>query len=499
MRIRLFLMVLMLSLVGIQSGLPVRSGWTQVEDSSAIEKTQPGKVSLEIKGMDILDLLKLLSTETGVSIVAGRNVTGRVTVFLKNVDPQDALEIILAANGLAYDRRGGILYVMTEVEYSQLYGERFRDQRILRTLSLKYAKPDAVSRTLEQIKSTIGRIVVDEGSKTLILLDTPETVQRMEATVAALDLPIKTQVFELNYAVSETLLPKIQEMLTKGVGEARIDDRTNKLVVRDYPEKMEAIAQLIHAFDERSQQVLIEAAILQIIHKNESKLGMDWEAMLADKVKLKSSFPLTTGGKLTVATVALQQAGDYSFIVHAAEVLGRTKILSSPKITVVNNQEAKILIGSKEAYVTTTVSQTGTGTAVTAEQVNFIDVGVKLFVTPTISREGFVSMKIRPEISSKTTPIKTSQGNEIPIVETSEAETTVQVKDGNTVIIAGLMKNEKSKDVSGLPFLSRMPILGILFRSTSESDKQTELVILLTPRIVTGELPPTSGGNGVEK
>jgi general secretion pathway protein D len=192
-----------------------------------------------------------------------------------------------------------------------------------------------------------------------------------------------------------------------------------------------------------------------------------------------------------VATAALQQAGDYSFIINAVEGFGRTKILSSPKIAVLNNQEAKILVGTKEAYVTTTVSQTGTGTAITSEQVNVIDVWVKLYVTPTISREGFISMKVRPEISSKTIlPLRTSQGNEIPIVETSEAQTTVQVKDGNTVIIAGLMKNERSKNVAGIPFLSRLPILGIPFRSTSESGKQTELVILLTPRIVTGETAP---------
>lgn len=454
-----------------------------------LEKSEPGKISLEIKGMDILDVLKLLSSETGLNIVAGRNVSGRVTVFLKDVNALDVLDIILAANGLAYDRRGGIISVMTEAEYTQLYGERFKDRRVLRTVSLKYAKPEVISRTLEQIKSSIGRVVVDESSKTLILLDTPETVSRMEATIVALDLPVETKVFGLNYAVSETLLPRIQEMLTKGIGEARVDARTNKLVVRDYPERLGAIEQVVLAFDERGQQVLIEAAILQITLKDEHKLGFDWEALLSDKAKLKASFPLTTGGKLTLATAALAQAGDYSLIINALEGLDNSKILSSPRITVMNNQEAKILIGSKEAYVTTTVSQTGTGTAVTSEQVNFIDVGVKLFVTPTISREGFIAMKIRPEISSKTTPLKTSQGNEIPIVETTEAETTVQVRDGHTVIIAGLMKNEKSKGVVGLPVISKLPILGAPFRSTSKSDKKTELVILLTPRILSGELP----------
>lgn len=454
-----------------------------------LEKSEPGKISLEIKGMDILDVLKLLSSETGLNIVAGRNVSGRVTVFLKDVDAMDVLDIILAANGLAYDRRGGIVSVMTEAEYTQLYGERFKDRRVLRTVSLKYARPEVISRTLEQIKSSIGRVVVDESSKTLILLDTPETVNKMEATIVALDLPIETKVFELNYAVSETLLPRVQEMLTKGTGEARIDVRTNKLVVRDYPERLNAIGEVVRAFDERGQQVLIEAAILQITLEDEKMLGFDWEALLSEKAKLKASFPLNTGGKLTLATAALAQAGDYSFVINALSTLGNSKVLSSPRITVSNNQEAKILIGTKEAYVTTTVSQTGTGTAVTSEQVNFIDVGVKLFVTPTISREGFIAMKIRPEISTTGTPIKTFQGNSIPIVNTTEAETTVQVKDGHTVIIAGLMKDQRSKKVVGLPIVSKIPVLGAVFRSSEGKVTKTELVILLTPRIISGELP----------
>ena len=154
-----------------------------------------------------------------------------------------------------------------------------------------------------------------------------------------------------------------------------------------------------------------------------------------------------------------------------------------------NNQEAKILVGSKEPYVTTQISQTGTGTAVTAESVNFIDVGVKLFVTPSIARDGFVQMKIRPEISSRTGTLTTAQKNEIPIVETTEAETVVMVEDGNVVILGGLIKDEVSRDEQRVPILGDIPILGIPFRSTKKTVKRTELVLFLTPHIITGGAP----------
>jgi len=173
-------------------------------------------------------------------------------------------------------------------------------------------------------------------------------------------------------------------------------------------------------------------------------------------------------------------------VVEALRIYGDTRILSEPRITVVNNQEAKILVGSKEPYVTTQVSQTGTGTAVTAESVNFIDVGVKLFVTPTITRDGFVQMKIKPEVSSKTGSLTTGQKNEVPIVETAESETVLLVQDGGTVILGGLIKDENSLDEQRVPVLGDIPLLGILFRSQKKTVKKTELIVLLTPRIVTG-------------
>ncbi|MFC1646068.1 type II secretion system protein GspD, partial [Candidatus Omnitrophota bacterium] len=140
---------------------------------------------------------------------------------------------------------------------------------------------------------------------------------------------------------------------------------------------------------------------------------------------------------------------------------------------------------SKEVYVSNTVVQ-GESTATTAEDVQFVDVGVKLYVTPTINKDGFIQMKIRPEVSSAPTSYTTSQGNEIPIVETSEAETSVIAKDGVTIVMGGLMKNEKTKNVYKIPLFGEIPFLGAFFRRTEESLTKTELVIFLTPHIISG-------------
>jgi general secretion pathway protein D len=133
--------------------------------------------------------------------------------------------------------------------------------------------------------------------------------------------------------------------------------------------------------------------------------------------------------------------------------------------------------------VTSTAVQ-GQTTTQTAEAVNFVDVGVKLFVTPTIGHDNFISMKIRPEVSSVTQNYTTSAGNIIPVVETSQAETTILAEDGSTIIIGGLMKDEKSKTVNKIPILGDIPFLGALFRNTIDETKKTELVILLTCHVV---------------
>jgi type II secretory pathway component GspD/PulD (secretin) len=155
---------------------------------------------------------------------------------------------------------------------------------------------------------------------------------------------------------------------------------------------------------------------------------------------------------------------------------------------VINNQEAKILVGSREAYITQTQSQ-AESTTVTAESVQFIDVGVKLNVVPSINKDGYITMKIKPEVSSVRETLKTTLGSQVPIVETSESETVVKVKDGNMIMIAGLMKEDKRKDVTGWPFLSRLPIIGAAFGARADLRKKTEVIIFLTPYIIKGNEP----------
>ncbi len=448
------------------------------------------RISLDIKGMDVVDVLKMLATRSSMNIVIGKNVTGKATLFLKDVNIMDAFEIILSANDLAFDKKGGVINVITQRDYELLYGERYQDKKKVKIIQLKYAKAADLSRALSQVKTNIGKIVVDEASNTVVLVDTQTKISEMEEFIKKTDLPVKTTVFSLNYAQADKLSQKMQESVTKGIGVIKMDERTNKIAVTDYPEKLDEIAKIIQAFDEKTPQVLIDSQIIEIRPSDKFEMGVDWDFWIKKNFKLAASLPIGTDNRLLLGTTSSipSEKGNYKAILDLLRTIGDTKILSSPRIMALNNQEAKILVGTKDAYITSTTSQSAE-TAVTSQSVNFVDVGIKLYVTPTVNRDGFVTMKIKPEISSAERTNLTSGGQitQVPIVTTSEIETSIMVKDGITVIIGGLRKDEKSKIIKKVPLLGDIPFLGVLFKSTSEEVKKTELVILLTPHIISGE------------
>lgn len=455
---------------------------------------------LELKNMDIIDILKLLSQKSGLNIVAGSGVQGKVTIYLKDVLLKDTLYIILDANDLAYKVEDGIVRVMPAREFEQRYGYKFGGKIQTRILRLSYAEVPDVVAILNQMKSPSGKIIFDAKSGTVVILDSSDKIRDMEELITEVDVPIAVEVFELSYAKAKDVSAKVSEMLTKNVGSMRFDEISNKIVVKDSPLKIKEIKDMIFAFDVKRREVLIEAKIVQIVLSDDHKFGVDWEAILRDyhNLDLISDFDVLSStskkGKVSIGTIATD---DYTALIEALETVGATNILSSPRITALNNEEAKILVGSTEPYVTTTTTTPASGPTTTAESVNFIDVGVKLYVTPTVHKDDFITMKIKPEVSSVTRSLTTSQNNTIPIVETSEAETVVMVKDGITIVIGGLIKEENIESVNKIPFLGDIPLLGLAFRNSSSEVSKTEIAIFLTPKIVTGDIDVDAEGEPI--
>ena len=453
-------------------------------------------VSLDLRGMDVIDTIKFLARRADLNIVASKNVQGKITLFLKDVTVADVLEIILLTNKLACEKKGNIITIMTEKEYQALYGVEFISKKQSKTITLKYADAKKVGTILGNLRSSIGKVIIDEAAGMIILIDTPEKIKEMEEAAKRADLPTVnriiptiTEMFELEYAKVGEIKGEISKALTKDIGSLKVDERTNRFVVTDLPHTMEEIRDLIVAFDAKTKEVIIEAKVIEITLNDDYAMGVDWTQFFTatDNLTFTGTFPFSSPSASSFAVeMGVLDTDDYNTVLSFVKVFGRTKILSAPHIAVCNNEEAKFMVGSREAYVTTSTT-TGEVTTTTSEAVEFIEVGITLYVTPTINKSGFVRMHIKPEISSVASWLETTEGNKIPIVATSNVETDVIIKDGRTIIIAGLIKETDTKNKSKVPFLGDIPFVGAAFRNISDLREKKELVIFLTPHIISGE------------
>ncbi len=480
---------------GVTTSLAPPIGADEVEKGINVKEE---RISLDLKGVDINELFRTLSMKMGLTIVPSKSVTGRVNIFLNNLTFESALDVILISQDLAEEQTGSIIKIMTSAEYERLYGKKYNEKRIVKTIKLNYAKPATVFNAISQLKSDIGKIITDETTGTLLLIDIPEKIELMEKAIKQLDKPLETEIFDLQYAKPADIKTQLTGVLTVGLGELYVDERSSKVVVSDLPDKMKKIRRMMKALDEPGQQVFIEAEIVQIELNKEYERQINWEQILTQAalhgLTYGGTFPVTpsftpnpaldtSNLKISIGTLATDH---YTSTLKVLETYGKVKILSSPRIAVMNNQEARVMVGTREAYITSTQSQSS-DTTITSESVEFIDVGVKLTLTPAINKDGFITLKIKPEVSSVASTITTSAGSRVPIVSTAEATTVVKVKDGTMVMIAGLMADSKRENISGVPILAKIPIIGGFFGSRANQSKRTELIVFVTPHIFVGD------------
>lgn len=470
-------------------------------EMESIYKRMQREISLDVRDMNVVDIVKFLALKGEFNVVISPAVDGRSTVLLKNVTIENALDIVIISNNLAYKVEGNILQILTSPEYESIYGKRFSDKTNVEIVHLNYSKPSYVLAALDSIKSNVGKIIIDEDTGSVVMIDTPEAIAKMKMAIADMEKPLETFVYSLQYAKADVVADKLRARIdAKSVGSITPDERSNKLIVRAFPERRKEIESIVKKLDTPTKAVMVDSRMLQIVLKPQYDLGVDWELdfrKVSDDNLRKLKFsnfslgqqngPLTSDplvnnfGQIAVGDIDVDS---FEFTLRALEQVSDTKILSNPKILVTNNEEAKIHIGDTVPYIISTTSGTGES-AITSEDVRFVDVGLKLNVHPTINDDGFVTMRLRPEISTVVGQIQ-SEGGGIPQVNKTEVETTVMVQDGHTIVMGGLKKDDKVHAKKGLPVLMDLPWVGSMFSRTSDDFTQTEIVIFITPHIVAG-------------
>jgi len=293
-----------------------------------------------------------------------------------------------------------------------------------------------------------------------------------------------SKVIRLNYSKAAEISGKISSIMAAEGQKISLqtDERTNSLIVTSTPEGLLATTNLINKLDVKPEQVVIEAKIVEISIGDTKDIGIDWT--LTRDIMNNSNARITETAQSQ--TPAQSQIGSFTFgylrsdieltaRLAAAQSKGRAKILSQPRIATLNNMQAKIVVGGQIPYTQTAIAAGGVATTSTA----FMTVGIQLEVTPTINVDGRITMVIKPNVSNVTRISAIG-----PETSTKEASTTVLVKNGETIVIGGLITNNERKDASQIPLLGDVPVLGQFFKSYRDDKQNTELIIFVTPYIM---------------
>ncbi|MDP2910734.1 MAG: secretin N-terminal domain-containing protein [Candidatus Omnitrophota bacterium] len=422
------------------------------KDSSLGKNNQ---ISMDFQDANLKTVLKVFSQQSGLNFIASQNVQDRtVTVYFDNVKVEDALNYLMNANSLIYEQESGTnIFIVKETGKPEI-------ETITKIYELKYAqlsapaKKSAGSAEQDSTKASSG----SEGGKS------------GEAEIISI----------------------LQNILSKN-GKVVADKRSNSLIIRDVPSQFPIIEDLLARLDVRTPQVRIKVEVLETTTKLIESLGINW----ADGIfgiytgpvvntiwpmnnNLGRNFPSGTSGEVikTAGTFSMAStSGTITALINNSD----TKILARPQVMTMNNETARIELSSKEkASKTTTTSAVGNSGSTTGDTYEEKDTGVILEVTPQISKDGYITMNLKPSF----TELELSRFTNAYDVHKRATETTVMIKDGETVVIGGLIKSKNEHGLKKVPFLGDIPILGAAFRYKTQNDQDRELIIFITPSIV---------------
>ena len=413
------------------------------------------RISLDLQDADLVNVLRLFGELANLNMILAPDVRGKVTVRLVNIPWDQAMEIILKMNGLGFTLEDNILRI-----------------------------------------ASLGALAKEADDE----------IRTKEAKKKAEDLI--TRIIPVNYSEAGKIEPTIKKSLSNR-GETVVDARTNTLIVKDIPRNVDEVVALIKQLDKPTPQIMIEARIVEASLNFNRTLGVQWggnfnaNATFGNPTGL--NFPNSIGvtGGPTMGAVAsgngnyfvnmpapagagtgggavgfqfgsLSKALNLDLVLSALESTGEGKVISTPRVSALDNKEAKIEQGVSIPYAT---SQAGGAT-----NVQFIDAKLSLTVTPHATPDNRIFMKIQATKNAPDNSLLGAGGQ--PSIRKNEATTEILLTDGETAVIGGILVLDRGQTVNKIPFFGDLPLIGWLFKSTSTREEKRELLIFITPRIV---------------
>lgn len=423
-------------------------------DKASVSVEATGAITLNVVDLPLTTVLRVLAMETNRNIVASPGVTGTVTASLHGVTFEDALEAILMANNAAYRAQGRFIYVYTADELQEvLAAENPPETRVFRLSYIPAAEIEAAVTPLLSASGTLS--------------------------------------------VSTAPQEGLESVAEEGGGQTLSD--SNFVVVRDRPENLDAIAQLIRDLDVRPKQVLVEATILSAELSDDNNLGVDFTLLGGVDLELLQSTSLAVQN-INVGPLPQQRLGNFNAsattdftgdlpnggfrlgivkdhvaaFIQALEEVTDTVVIANPKVLALNKQRGQVIVGRRDGFITTTVTETQA-----IQTVEFLETGTQLIFRPYIGDDGFVRMELHPEDSTGGL-----NAANLPFEQTTEVTTNVIVRDGQTILIGGLFREVESDTRSQIPLLGDIPVVGTAFQSLQDRLQRQEVIVLLTVHVI---------------
>lgn len=401
----------------------VGAGVTASAGAATIEERLQQIITVEYKDADLASVLRSLALTYRLNLLTGPDVKGKVTINLQEITVEKALEAILKANGLIYSKKDGVIYISS-------------------------------------------------GDASLV--------------------DVSTEVIQMKYLTATQAQNMARKMLS-AKGDMKVNETANNIIVTDYRENIDKIRALLSQVDTAPKQVLIEAKIVDITSSDLKALGITYnfnftpagdikglfdrstraQENLEGTINLPNQSSAVTGGQIELNALTLK-GFTLDATIDALVKDGKAHLLASPSIAVINGQEARIVIGERYPYKERTQTTSGT-----TETTKFVDIGTTLKVNPQINDDGYITMTLHPEVSSLEDELDAG-----PRITTREADTTVRVKAGETIVIGGLISQTDTSTFDKVPLLGDIPILGRLFQRSVTDVSQKELAVFITPRIL---------------
>lgn len=454
------------------------------QSDDAQKKTADGKVkytgeklSLNFQNVEVRSVLQVIADFTGLNIIASDSVTGNLTLRLKDVPWDQALDLIMQTKGLDKRQDGNVIWVAPKdelmakekLEYEARSAVADLEPLTTEYIQLNYMRADEAQTMLYGFAS--GAFLASAGNNAV---NCSAQAQGLAGAAAA-------QASQQGQGESD------QKVLTKR-GRATYDLKTNTLIITDTTRKIQEVRELLARLDVPARQVMIEARVVVATDGWSRDLGarlgftatksgnLFGDPHQADAIGLGQGLPTTSGAAdLALSLLNLANGNLLSLELRALEADNKGKVISNPRVMTTNQKPAVILNGTQIPYVTVQATATGTTNTVT-----FKDAFLCLLVDPQILNNDTIILTVEVQKDA----VRFISGISDPAIDTKRIKTQVRVNNGETLVLGGIFDGSESSTASKVPLLGDMPVFGNLFKTTTKENSKTELIIFLTPRIL---------------